>query len=454
MNCQKIRNLLIYLSFTFLFFNVINVNCNFLQLKQNSNETCLVCKHGYYGSYCIENCIKLCLNKISSLENNELNSFEHIKDSNVGPVPSKSHSIIVTKPILCFYIGYTPEFADGGTHYGSEYALKRLAEELTNWYQVYVIGWYWSNHVVNYNVNYVGKWVLEHLLDTNQVDIMIVSRYIHYFLEFNHTRAKKTYIWVHDTYFISWYFGNAIANGAKYVMDFVIDKIDGVVVLTEWHKKYLSEIYQLDNKKDKFFIIGNAIDTSNYEKKVDKVKNRFIYTSSVKRSLLELVTHFIEVRKVLKDAELFIYRGAEDLNQERFDDLRKLIDSLPYVHFMGKLEPKELAVKQLEADYWYYPTNFLETYCISGLEALMAGCISIASDHGALTNVIGDRGILLKNKIHSQEYFDEALEYFKKIDQDEELKESLRIKGKIWASKQDWKNRVYEWLDLFGYKYN
>ncbi len=54
--------------------------------------------------------------------------------------------------------------------------------------------------------------------------------------------------------------------------------------------------------------------------------------------------------------------------------------------------------------------SFKETYCISALEALMAGCICITSDLGGLTDTIGDRGVLITEPIHSEEYFNKALE--------------------------------------------
>ena len=196
-----------------------------------------------------------------------------------------------------------------------------------------------------------------------------------------------------------------LEENAKYLMLNMMDKITGIIALTNWHKNFLINYYGLD--PNKIFIIGNGLAQENFNKKVDKIKNRFIYTSAPNRGLDKLIEYMLEIRKTVPDVTLYIYRGLDDFDNNTKPILDK-IKKYPYkdfVKFMGKVDQETLAVEMLKSEYWFYPTNFTETYCMSGLEAMAAGCMCITSDLAALHDTIGDRGILIKNSNrYSEEY--------------------------------------------------
>jgi len=351
------------------------------------------------------------------------------------------------KPIICFSIGYTPDFNQNlNGVYGAEFALKNLAEEFSNTHKVCIFGCMLNETCVN-NVFYYNSNSLNNFMTENTVEIMIISRYINHFLEFDN-KAKKTYIWLHDTVAHSAWNGLFMPQEGKFLLQNIIHKIDGIVVLTEWHKEFVKLHYSLD--PEKIYIIGNAIDTSRYNKEVERVKNRFIYTSNPNRGLKELVFNFSIIKEKLPDAELWVYRGEDDFKGE-YKDFLELMKTIPYIKFMGRVDNNELVEHQMKSDFWYYPTNWAETYCISALESMAAGCICITSNLAALKDTVGDRGILLKNSIHSASYFEEAENKIVEIANDDSLKENFRSKGIEWARNQSWKLRAKEWLQLFGY---
>ena len=352
------------------------------------------------------------------------------------------------KPIICFFIGYTGDF-NVSAHgiYGSELALKCLAEVFTKTHNVYIFGACLKDTTVN-NVQYCNSHGLNQFMIDNIVDVMIISRYIYYFLEFN-IKALKTYVWVHDDHVqYPWDF-KYLPNKGKYLLENMMHKIDGIIALSEYHKTNLLNFYKIDPAK--VFIIGNAIDTTRYNKSVERVKNRFIYTSCPQRGLEQLVTHFEKIKQKLPDAELWIFRGEDGFNGH-FQSLLTTIKTTPYIKYMGHIDNNKIAEQQMMAEFWYYPTAFPETYCISGLEALMAGCICITSDFCAVRETVGNRGILIKEPIYSEEYFNKALEQITKIGNNDDLKDYIRTNGIEWAQKQTWENRVNEWYKLFDYK--
>ncbi len=44
----------------------------------------------------------------------------------------------------------------------------------------------------------------------------------------------------------------------------------------------------------------------------------------------------------------------------------------------------------MESEVWLYPAHFIETFCITALEAMASKCYPIATSIGALKNTIGE----------------------------------------------------------------
>ena len=383
-----------------------------------------------------------------------LNEFNHTKE-----FTNTNNSHDLNKPILCFWTGWTPVININDLNfnaYGSELALKSLAEELSSRFQVFIFGITNGETIVN-NVKYIHISRMKKFLNDNIIEVMIISRQIHYFLLYsNLSNVKRTYFWFHDIHIITYEQAIKIADlpaFGHYLFKLALTKIDGIITLTEWHKQHIINRYDLQKYMHKVFIIGNAIDTSRYTNhpEVKKVKNRFIWTSGIDRGLSRLVAHIIKLRDILPDAELYIYRDSIQYYSSEYKSLRETIEKTEFIHFKGRISPDEMIIRQLESDYWYYPTQFEETYCISALEAQLAGCVIIASNKAALQNVVSTRGVLIYNEnFDSQEYFDEVVKYFYLFRREEELKNKVRELGLKWAKQQNWQNRACEWLDMFG----
>jgi GR25 family glycosyltransferase involved in LPS biosynthesis/glycosyltransferase involved in cell wall biosynthesis len=358
------------------------------------------------------------------------------------------------KPILCFYVGYTADingrdYDNRENVYGSELALISLSEQLANYYEVFIFGASFHKEIEHKGVRYFNSNKLNEFMNTHEVEVMIVSRYVHYFLEFTANKPKKTYVWMHDMVAQPYWNGLELPRSAKYVVENMMPHIDGIIALSEWHKKFLLQQYNVN--PNKIFIIGNAIDTSKFNKKVEKVKNRFIYTSAPNRGLNHLINYFEDIRKFMPDAQLYVYRGVEEFNNDFGKALITEMDKHEYIHFGGKLENHKVAEEFMKSEYWLYPTNWQETYCISSLEAQMGKCVCIASDLAALNTTVGDRGVLLKSSLYTEEYRKEVLDTLKDLMNNDKKRNELVTRGKEWAVKQTWDNRVQEWLDLFNY---
>jgi GR25 family glycosyltransferase involved in LPS biosynthesis/glycosyltransferase involved in cell wall biosynthesis len=356
------------------------------------------------------------------------------------------------KPFLCFYLGYTNDYTVENINvYGSELAALKLSEYLTTYYEVFVFTKAIKETKVINKVTYMHTNELYKIMETREIDILVISRYLQYFLEYP-IIAKKTFLWFHDVLGHPVWEGHMLPQNGKYLLEPISDKIDGIVTLTNWHKNNVSNFYsKIDQTK--YHIIGNAVETGFFDSlevsNKTRIKNRFIWTSNPVRGLDKLVTYFHKIHDRLPDAELYVYRGLEEFqNQDIINEMKKY----NYIKYMGKLQNKDLIKEFQKADFWFYPTNWPETYCISALEAQLAGCVVITSNLAALQDTVGDRGILLKNNPYTPEYEKEALDAVFMLADNQELKDQYRLKAYNWAIEQNWKNRSHEWVKLFGHE--
>ena len=91
------------------------------------------------------------------------------------------------KQLLCFYMGYAPQF-NGLNYsdkniYGSELTCIKLAESLANNYNVVIFigGLDESDEILHNGVHYFNK---DKINNYTHIDIMIIVRYINYFIRF------------------------------------------------------------------------------------------------------------------------------------------------------------------------------------------------------------------------------------------------------------------------------
>lgn len=343
------------------------------------------------------------------------------------------------KPLLVFYTGYSTVFSKKEI-YGSELALQSIAKYLKQDYRIVVFS---ENCELQGFIDGVMSLPARTFLQfqaANDIDILVISRYICFFIE-HELRAKKTFIWVHDTTFQSYLNGQRLKDSGKYLIKNIDDKINGYISLTQWHRNVLIQHYRIS--PNKIFIIGNGLRPELFKNKVDKVPRRFIYTSCPTRGLSLLLKYFQKIHQEFDDAELFVFRGKESFTEEQLDIMKRL----PYVHYKGGVSQIRTAIEFQKADVWFYPTIFPETYCMSALEAQMAGCLCISTNFAALSETVSDRGILCNKVYGSEEY--EKFMLDKVRDALNGKMEDLRVKARCWAENQTWESMSKKWRGLF-----
>ena len=343
------------------------------------------------------------------------------------------------KQIFCLFLGYASIDA---IVYGSELAARNLAEMLAinDDRIVIVLSDQPTTTRVQNNVVYMNARKFAGFGMT--VDVMIVSRYIYYFLEYPKQLCKQLYIWLHDCLLnLSYNFTILENNGAEVLRD-NYHKINGIVTLCEWHKQHFADSYTISD--DKLYVIGNGIPNKVFASS-PKIKHRFIYTSCFSRGIQTLVRIFHRIRERFPDAELHVYREIVP----KYADFVRDCGQYDYIHFHGFVDNDKLQSEFARSDVWLYPTTFNETYCISALEAQRHSCLVICSNVAALQTTVCDRGVILESL--DDDYVVDAVA---NILVDPGKMQLLRERGRQWAQQQTWDDIVCKWNDLFADRTN
>lgn len=340
----------------------------------------------------------------------------------------------MSKPFLCFYVGPSPMFREQ-EKFGSELALEYLAAEFTKTHNVFIAADECSENKQVNNIFYINSSDLPRW----RFNIMIVSRYVGYFIEFDAAKiALQTYVWLHDVDFHNYWRGIALPNrGIPFVRN-IDSQVKAYITLSPWHAQNIFDNYDLD--KNKIRIIGNGLAPYKTLAVSNKIPGKFVWMSDPQRGLKQLIDFFPIILRIIPHARLEVFREVST-------DLKQYCLQFPNITLRGHANNQQIMDCLSSAEYWFYPTSWHETYCISALEAQYAGCICIATNLAALSTTIADRGILLKQPIYSKEYWTEAAQAFKDLESNPKRKMIIIQKAQQWAYKQTWPHKAYEWRD-------
>lgn len=168
---------------------------------------------------------------------------------------------------------------------------------------------------------------------------------------------------------------------------------DKVLALSEFHKRYLKHVFRIP--EDKIQVTRNGIDLSRFLGTSFEEKNpmKIVFSSSPDRGLDRAIRVVEALRKDTgKPYELHCYYGFDNLVKmglhAQVGQLRTLVDSRPWVKYHGNVQQNELVKQLADASIWLYPTDFLETFCITALEMIACRVHPVVRCYGALPNTL------------------------------------------------------------------
>jgi glycosyltransferase involved in cell wall biosynthesis/tetratricopeptide (TPR) repeat protein len=403
---------------------------------------------------------------------------EYEKETNTAPIK------VTEKKLFCFV-------ADGGFNKwsgssilttgvgGSETYIIEMARYMQKRgeFDVYVFCNCEEVGEVFEGVTYMPLHKYYRFIKENYVHSCMVSRFSEYLPVTFESFVENIYFVIHDL------------SPSGFVIPMNI-KLKKIFCLTEWHVEYFTSAFPaLKDITEPFYygidfgnfmaretretretreIKNNEIPEENenivleISQTSQKVPHRFIYSSFPNRGLFELLKMWPRIYEHQPNASLHIYcdvnhKWSNDVEPEKMQNIKMLLEKYDaYSHGMniyyhGWVNKKTLANAWLTADIWFYPCTFMETFCLTALEAAATKTLVITNHLAALQNSVGNRGIIIKGDATTQEWHEKALtKIFKVMDStDNKMKNVLIDANYDWAKDLSWENRASVLLDTF-----
>lgn len=322
---------------------------------------------------------------------------------------------------------------------GSEYMALNIAKEFSkiNW-RVFVFGDFGNFECVENGIQYIDKKKFIEFYEKYKINVLIVSRFLENLVY--HDNIEKVYLWCHDV----------IPMTDTYIFQTHPTKFGGIIVLSKWQKNIINEMTGIP--ENKIILSRNAIYSERFDKKISKIPYQFIYSANYSRGLPKLVEMIQKIKKIFPETTLKIFTEIDDIPQE----LMNTIKSCDYISLNPRVSQEQISQEYLESDIWLYPTDFKETYCITALEAMRAGCLVACTGLAGLKTTVSDRGLTVKlsDDYNEEDYNKTCDELLKKLEfvlKNPELKNYYVNKGKEWAETQTYESLVQEWLGFINF---
>lgn len=328
---------------------------------------------------------------------------------------------------ILIYIGYQQkeleyrDFIENNQIGGTEVMAINLAEQLSKYgFEVFFGG------MVSPGYHNNVEWLDLTGCSSKHFDVAISASYVHFVDTID---CKHRILWWHNTDFYGW------RNGVDMYDSSILNdwRIDKHIALTNWHKELIKSKYDIQKPIE---IIGNAIDRKTFPIAKDKIRDSFIYSSTPERGLYRLLEMWPNIKLEIPNAILNVFCPGYS---------QPIIDSWPDgVVYHGTVDQKTLHKYQQISEYWLYPTEYEETYCITALEMQYAKVIPITTSVAALKEIVSNRGVILDYT----ETNDSFMSIIKQLKRSNELRDVYANKSYEWAKQQNWNIRILEWIKL------
>jgi len=360
------------------------------------------------------------------------------------------------KPILCFVAdgGFNPwtgsTILTSGVG-GSETYIIEMARHIhrLGYFDVFVFcNTPNGNNETFEGVNYYHLNQYYEFVNTTYIHTCIVSRFSEYLPVAFKGFCENVYLVVHDL----------TPSGIVIPIDY---KLKNIFCLTEWHANYLGNIFP--SLKSRIVPFYYGIDNRFKNNEINnKIKNKFIYSSFPNRGLLQLLQMWPKIYEKEPSATLYIYadldnKWSNDVEPAKMLEIKTLLNEYKKrnnrlgIYYCGWVGKKELAEAWLSADIWFYPCTFMETFCLTALEAASSKTLAITNDLAALQDTVGNRGVIISGDATTQEWQEQALkQIFYYMDERNKYEKQYFIDINYdWSLTLTWANQAKKLLEEY-----
>jgi len=283
--------------------------------------------------------------------------------------------------------------------------------------------------------------------ELNHYDVVIGVKHVQFLKELTAICTwDRSYVWVSiANFYKDWDNSSIVQMTNEELNDLTLLGLTGIVYNTNWHKntEYLPKYGEISSH-----IIPPAIILEKFPESVEKIPNSFIWSSDPFRGLSNLIDGWDKIKESMPDATLticyphYVNHMLPIYFPEFLDYMEGIQLKYPEIKMIGSLPKTDLYELMMAREYWVYPTEFEETYCITALEMMKCRVKIITTKTGALPEVVGLNGTFFDL---DGDIGDNIVSAINKYNLNPRLEEAY-----AWANKNTYKHRVYEWQQLLN----
>ncbi|TAL06758.1 MAG: glycosyltransferase [Chloroflexota bacterium] len=235
---------------------------------------------------------------------------------------------------------------------------------------------------------------------------------------------------------------------------------DKVVLVSEWQRQAYGRSFGLALEKG--VVLANAVAPAFariFAEGEDVLAAKsgppvLAYTSTPFRGLDVLLQAFPLIRRRRPEARLLVHSSLGVYQVARSDDaylgLYERAAAMPGVDYAGSVPQPALAAALRRTLCFAYPSTFPETFCISALEAMAAGCLAVLGDLGALSETTLGLAELVEPdpdpEVYAERFADRLVQVLESADADPKAL-ARRLEGQVrhLSERATWPKRAAEW---------
>ena len=231
------------------------------------------------------------------------------------------------------------------------------------------------------------------------------------------------------------------------------NKIDYFVFNSHWnYEKYR---YKFNIPESQSVVLANAIEEiDNKKKPTDKIN--LMYSNTPWRGISVLLNVFERLN--LKNVNLnvcsstIIYgKNFFELSDKKYEKIYQRCKDMKNVNYLGYQKHEELIKLLQKTHIFAYPSCWIETSCISAIEAMAAGCQVVTSNLGALYETCSpfarlvhfNQNLNIFEKSYEQELSNSIKHYWSTENQ-----KKLVNQSQVINENYNWKHRSQEWIEF------
>jgi glycosyltransferase involved in cell wall biosynthesis len=186
-------------------------------------------------------------------------------------------------------------------------------------------------------------------------------------------------------------YGSAVSWWRRRMIKYIFARSRRIIAVSEYTRSELNDNYGI--LPVDVTVIHNAVDTEYFiPRPVAQVNNVVFTVAKVDRILIRKKGFDLlaKTAQKLPDVRFVIAGGLADKTAKEF------AEAAPRnVDFIGKISQGELLGRLQSAPVYFQPSRH-ESFGVAVIEAMSCGCVPVVSPYGALPEVVGDAGYILK----------------------------------------------------------